>query len=102
MSLLPPLPILAGFGFLLGLAWGPMNPLINSLVQTRVAPDVQGRVFAIQLSLFYAFPPIAMLVTGFAIDGVGVRVVYPILAVLVAVGSILTLSTRAMRTLDRA
>jgi len=79
-----------------------MNPLINSLVQTRVAPDVQGRVFAIQLSLFYAFPPIAMLVTGFAIDGVGVRVVYPILAVLVAVGSILTLSTRAMRTLDRA
>lgn len=102
MSLLPPLPILAGFGFLLGLAWGPMNPLINSLVQTRVQPDVQGRVFAVQLSLFYAFPPIAMLITGFAIDGVGVEVVYPVLALLVTVGSILTLSTRAMRTLDQA
>jgi MFS family permease len=102
MSLLPPLPVIAGFGFLLGLAWGPMNPLINSLVQTRVQPDVQGRVFAVQLSLFYAFPPIAMLITGFAIDGAGVEVVYPILAVLVTVGSILTLSTRAMRTLDQA
>lgn len=102
MSLLPPLPVIAGFGFLLGLAWGPMNPLINSLVQTRVQPDVQGRVFAVQLSLFYAFPPIAMLITGFAIDGAGVEVVYPILAGLVTVGSILTLSTRAMRTLDKA
>lgn len=102
MSLLPPLPVVAGFGFLLGLAWGPMNPLINSLVQTRVQPDVQGRVFAVQLSLFYAFPPIAMLITGFAIDGAGVEVVYPILAVLVTVGSIITLSTRAMRTLDQA
>jgi DHA3 family macrolide efflux protein-like MFS transporter len=102
MSLLPPLPVIAGFGFLMGLAWGPMNPLINSLVQTRVQPDVQGRVFAVQLSLFYAFPPIAMLITGFAIDGAGVEVVYPILAILVTIGCILTLSTRAMRTLDQA
>jgi predicted MFS family arabinose efflux permease len=102
MSLLPPLPIIAGFGFLLGLAWGPMNPLINSLVQTRVQPDVQGRVFAVQLSLFYAFPPIAMLITGFAIDGAGVEIVYPILAALVTVGSILTLSTKAMRTINQA
>jgi DHA3 family macrolide efflux protein-like MFS transporter len=102
MSLLPPLPVIAGFGFLLGLAWGPMNPLINSLVQTRVQPDVQGRVYAVQLSLFYAFPPIAMLITGFAIDGAGVEVVYPILAILVTIGCILTLSTRAMRTLNQA
>jgi DHA3 family macrolide efflux protein-like MFS transporter len=102
MSLLPPLPVIAGFGFLLGLAWGPMQPLINSLVQTRVQPDVQGRVFSVQLSLFYAFPPIAMLITGFAIDGAGVEIVYPILAGLVTMGSILTLSTRAMRTLDQA
>jgi MFS family permease len=102
MSLLPPLPILAAFGFLLGLAWGPMNPLINSLVQSRVPADLQGRVFSIQLSLFYAFPPIAMLITGFAIDGAGVEVVYPVLALLVAVGSILTLCTKAMRTLDQA
>jgi predicted MFS family arabinose efflux permease len=102
MSLLPPMPVIAGFGFLMGLTWGPMNPLINSLVQTRVQPDAQGRVFAVQLSLFYAFPPIAMLITGFAIDGAGVEVVYPILALLVTVGSILTLSTKAMRTLDQA
>ena len=102
MSLLPPLPILAALGFLLGLAWGPMNPLINSLVQSRVPADLQGRVFSIQLSLFYAFPPIAMLITGFAIDGAGVEVVYPVLALLVAVGSILTLCTKAMRTLDQA
>lgn len=102
MSLLPPLPILFGFGIILGLSWGPMNPLINSIVQSRVAPDFQGRVFAIQLSLFYAFPPIAMLVTGFAIDGYGVEIVYPALAALVAVGSIITLSTHAVRTLDQA
>jgi len=102
MSLLPPLPILAAFGFLLGLAWGPMNPLINSLVQSRVPADLQGRVFSIQLSLFYAIPPIAMLITGFAIDGAGVEVVYPVLALLVSVGSILTLCTKEMRTLDQA
>ncbi|MEC7590551.1 MAG: MFS transporter, partial [Actinomycetota bacterium] len=35
MSFLPPLPLLVVFGLVLGLSWGPMEPLLNTLVQAR-------------------------------------------------------------------
>ena len=37
---------------------------MNTLVQRRVPADVQGRVYGVQMSLFYAAPPVAFLITG--------------------------------------
>jgi Na+/melibiose symporter-like transporter len=76
MTFFPPIGIFVLSGFLLGLGWGPMNPLMNSLVQQRVAPHIQGRVFGVQTSLFYASGPIGMFVTGVSVDAFGVRPVY--------------------------
>jgi MFS family permease len=59
-------------GFAIGLAWGPMQPLMNTIVQRRVEPDAQGRVYGIQTSLFYALPPVFMLGTGLVAERVGV------------------------------
>jgi len=76
MTFFPPLGLFVLAGFLLGLGWGPMNPLMNSMVQQRVAPHIQGRVFGVQTSLFYASGPIGMFVTGVSVDVFGVRPVY--------------------------
>jgi MFS family permease len=76
MTFFPPIGLFVLAGFILGLGWGPMNPLMNSMVQQRVAPHIQGRVFGVQTSLFYASGPIGMFVTGVSVDAFGVRPVY--------------------------
>ena len=100
MALLPPLPVLAVAGFTLGLAWGPMQPLMTTLIQNRVDPDAQGRVFGIQLSLFSALPPMSMLATGAAAERFGIPAVLLLLAGLLVVMAVATVSLRALRHVD--
>lgn len=100
MALLPPLPVMVLAGFVLGLAWGPFSPLMNTLVQRRVAPDAQGRVYGVQLSLLYAAPPIAFLATGWAVEEFGVQATYLALAVLLTVTSIAVLFVPSLRRMD--
>jgi len=100
MSFLPGLPLLAAGGFLLGLSWGPANPLMTSLVQRRVPADEQGRVFGVQLSAFSAAPPLAMLLVGAAVDELGLRPTYLVLAAIFAIFSVLALLAPHVRELD--
>ena len=101
MALLPPLPVLAAFGFLLGLSWGPFNPLMSTLVQRRIRPDEQGRVYGVQMAAFYAAPPIGMVATGVSVDAFGVRPTYLALAVAVAACAFAVVFLRSIRDLDR-
>jgi len=64
MALLPPIGIFVTFAFLCGLTWGPMQPLLNTIVQDRIEPDAQGRVYGVQTSMFYVAPPAAMFFAG--------------------------------------
>jgi len=100
MAFLPPLPVFVTTGFLLGLGWGPMNPLLNSLVQTRVPPHVQGRVYGVQTALFYAAPPIGLLLAGIAVERWGVQAVYALIGGLLAVTSLLIATLPSLRGLD--
>jgi MFS family permease len=100
LAMLPPLPLMIVAGALLGLSWGPMTPLLNTLVQVRVPKEAQGRVFSIQLSTFYAFPPIAMLITGAAIERWDVGSVYLAIAGLVVLTVAVTLSLRSIRGIN--
>jgi len=98
MALLPPLPWLAIAGFFLGLCWGPFNPVITTLIQQRVPADEQGRVFSVQLSSFYAAPPLGMLLTGLAVERWGVADTYLALGVALAVTSIAACLSKALRS----
>jgi Na+/melibiose symporter-like transporter len=100
MAFLPPLPVFVAAGFLLGLGWGPMNPLMNTLVQTRVPAHVQGRVYGVQTALFYAAPPIGLLIAGVAVDAVGVQVVYAVIGGVLAVAALLVAALPSLRGLD--
>lgn len=102
MALLPSLPLMTSCAFILGLSWGPMQPLLNTLVQVRVPNEAQGRVFAVQLSAFYVFPPVAMLLVGVGTDRLGVEPVYLALAALLVVTSLITVFLRVMPQLNES
>lgn len=100
LALLPPLPVMVVAGLVLGLAWGPFSPLMNTLVQRRVPPETQGRVYGVQMSVFYAAPPIAFLITGWSVEQFGVQATYLALAVILAVTSIVVLFVPSIRRVD--
>ena len=79
LAFFPPVSIMLASGFLVGVFWGPMGPLINTLVQTRFPGHVQGRVFGAQMAIFSAGPPLGMVFAGALVDQWGVFTVYPIL-----------------------
>jgi len=98
MAFLPPLPVLMLAGFLLGLSWGPYNPLMSTLVQQRVPAHLQGRVFGVQTAVFYAAPPLGMVLAGFSVESFGIRATYVVLAGVLSLTSILVLLTKSLRS----
>lgn len=98
MAFLPPLPILLIAGFSLGLSWGPFNPLVSTLIQQRVPADQQGRVFGVQTAVFYAAPPLGMVLAGLSVENLGVSFTYLVLAAILSVTAILALLTRSLRS----
>ena len=100
MALLPPLPVMVVFAFLLGLSWGPFDPLMSTLVQTRIPADEHGRVYGAQLSAFYAAPPLGMVFAGFGVDRYGVSATYLVLAGLVTLAAIRIIPSKSVRELD--
>lgn len=100
IALLPPLPLMVAAGFAIGLAWGPMQPLMNTVVQRRVEPDAQGRVYGIQTSLFYALPPVFMLATGVIAERTGVMPVLLGLWVLMTIVAIGVLMVKSIHDIN--
>jgi len=98
MALLPPLPLFLLAAFLLGLSWGPFNPLETSLIQQRVPADQQGRVFGVQTAVFYAAPPLGMVLAGLSVESFGVSTTYIVLAVILSITAILALQTKSLRS----
>jgi MFS family permease len=98
MAFLPPLAVMILSGFFLGLSWGPFNPLVNTLIQQRVPADQQGRVFGVQTAVFYAAPPLGMVLAGLSVEGLGVGTTYVILAIILASTSLLALLTKSLRS----
>lgn len=98
MALLPPLSVLMLAGFFLGLSWGPYNPLISTLVQQRVPAHLQGRVFGVQTAVFYAAPPLGMVLAGLSVERFGIRATYLVLAGVLSASSMLVLLTKSLRS----
>jgi MFS family permease len=98
MALLPPLPLFLLAAFLLGLSWGPFNPLETSLIQQRVPADQQGRVFGVQTAVFYTAPPLGMVLAGLSVESYGVSTTYIVLAAILTVTAIFALLTKSLRS----
>ncbi|CAB4619421.1 MAG: MFS transporter [Actinobacteria bacterium] len=90
------------FGALLGLAWGPMPPLMNTVIQRKVPPSKRGRVFSLEMVIWSGGPMISMVFVGIAVDSLGVSIVYKVIAALVLVAGALVTFSKYMKEINTA
>jgi MFS family permease len=100
MALLPDYWVMLVLGAILGFVWGPMMPLLNTLIQTMVPANVRGRVFAIEQVMWNTAPLTSFIVTGIALDAFGVQPVYVALAGLVLTASVVLAFAPQLRLLS--
>ena len=99
MALLPDLWLFLICGAVLGFAWGPLMPMLNTVIQTEIDPAMRGRVFAIEMTIWNAAPLISMVLVGLAVDALGVALVYLVLSGLVLLGAAVVTGMPATRSL---
>jgi len=99
MVALPSKWVFGILGLISGLSWGPFNPLWNTVVQIRVEPNLQGRVYGIQMSVLSAAPPLGQLIVGASVDGFGLQPTFLVVMIVFVVAAISISSSRTLRHL---
>jgi MFS family permease len=102
MSLLPPFWIMLILGAVLGFSWGPLMPMLNTVIQRVIPENMRGRVFGIEMTIWGAGPTLTAVVVGLAVDGVGVQPVYFVLAAIVLALSVFVSFNKSNKQLDAA
>jgi MFS family permease len=72
MAFLPGAVAFIGLGLALGLAFGPVSPLTNYLVQRRIPQHLHGPVFGTQFSLTHLALPAGTLALGLIVQSVSI------------------------------
>lgn len=98
MAFLPPISLMLLFALILGFSWGPFTPYLISKIQMRFPPHEHPMVFSAQTSVFYAAPPIGMLLVGFGVEKIGLSPTYYVLAITMLLVSVLALVSTPIRT----
>ena len=80
LALLPPLPVTLIALALLGLAAGPINPLISAVLYERVPADLRGRVIGAATAGVNMAAPLGVLLGGVLLDRLGLRPVYALVS----------------------
>ncbi|WP_194163712.1 MFS transporter [Mycolicibacterium sp. P1-5] len=89
IAFLPPLPVILSFAALVGLVYGPIGPIYNSIMQTRTPEQLRGRVVGVMTSMTYAAGPIGFTLAGPLVDAFGLKVTFLVLAVpILAIGAL--------------
>ncbi|MFM5905174.1 MAG: MFS transporter [Micrococcales bacterium] len=101
MSLLPPQWVMLFFGAVLGFCWGPLPPLLNTVIQRKIPANKRGRVFSLEMTIWTAGPMISMMFVGWSVDTFTVPVVYPVIALAVLLTGLFVSTRKVLADLDR-
>jgi H+ antiporter protein len=100
IGFLPPLPVILSFAAVVGLVYGPIGPIYNSIMQNRTPEELRGRVVGVMTSMTYAAGPIGFMLAGPLVDAFGLKVTFLVLAVPILVIGVLCPWLPALRELD--
>ena len=103
MGILAATPPLAGTTaalVVLGLATGMANPLLGTVLQERVPPELRARVFGAVLASALVAAPLGMLLVGPLLEALGLRAVLLIIAAGFGVTTLSMLVNPALREMD--
>lgn len=102
MSFLLPYGFMIFFGIILGAVWGPLMPLLNTVIQRKIPPSKRGRVFSLEMVIWSGGPMISMIFAGVAVDAFGVQPVYVFLAAVVTLAGLLITLSKYMKEINTA
>lgn len=100
LATLPPFGVMLVAASFIGVAYGPVGPLVNLALQTRSPERMRGRVVGIITSAEYAAGPFGYLVVGAATERFGVQPTFLAIGVAIMVVALATLAVRSLRELD--
>ncbi|MDQ3444466.1 MAG: MFS transporter, partial [Chloroflexota bacterium] len=75
ISSAPPFPVAVATMFVMGLAGGPLNPILMSIRQERVPLPYRARVFGTTTAISFVAIPLGQLTGGFVIEWMGVQTI---------------------------
>ena len=96
----PSLPVTVAALAITGLAAGPLNPLIFTVVQERTPEHLRGRVIGALWALALAASPLGVVLTGYLLEAVGVRLILVGVATGYLVVTLSMLFNPALREMD--
>jgi MFS family permease len=102
ISVLPPLPMILALCAVVGLVYGPIGPIYNSVMQTRTPVAMRGRVVGVMTSMTYAAGPVGFMLAGPMIDAFGLSATFLALAVPILLIGLVAPWIPALRELDEA
>lgn len=97
---LPPLPVILVLAALIGLVYGPIGPIYNSVMQTRTPENLRGRVVGVMTSMAYTAGPVGFMLAGPLVDSFGLRAAFLGLAIPILAIALLCPWIPALRDLD--
>jgi H+ antiporter protein len=102
IGFLPPLPVILTLAAVVGLVYGPIGPIYNSVMQTRTPEQMRGRVLGVMTSMAYAAGPVGFMLAGPLVDTFGLTPAFLVLAVPILVIGLACPWIPALRELDSA
>ena len=96
----PPLGVAIGALFVAGFALGSPNPLTYSVLQERTPPRLLGRVLGAGVSLSMVAAPVGLVLCGYALEIVGLRLTLAGISACYLVVGLLSFFAPALRELD--
>lgn len=100
IAFLPPLPVILVLCGLIGLVYGPIQPIYNYVMQTRAPHYLRGRVVGVMTSMAYAAGPLGLLLAGPLTDAAGLKVTFFALAVPILVAGLICTRLPTLHELD--
>lgn len=101
LAALPPFGVMLAASVLIGVAYGPVGPLVNIAMQTRSPEHMRGRVVGIITSAEYAAGPFGYLIVGAATERFGVQPTFLAVGATVLAVAVAALAVRPLDELDR-
>ncbi|MCB0174906.1 MAG: MFS transporter [Anaerolineae bacterium] len=97
---LPPLWIVLTTAAIVGLAAGPLNPIMSAVSYSRIPSAMRGRVLGVLRSGAFMAMPLGVLLAGYALDGLGLRLTLIIVVVCYLLTTVSLLFNRQLRAMD--
>lgn len=100
LATLPPLWAIIMIAAASGFFWGPVNPMVNLVIQRRTPARMLGRIMGLLGGVAFAAAPAGYALAGWLYEAVGPAVTFGVFGMLLVAASLALLAVPALRELD--